>query len=124
MDIRIPEPLKVEHEELHVELVALTKAPGKVGEAARNVAVLLQHPHLEMRAVLAMTEALLLLATVIFGGSIAHTMMRDPSTGAVVNCTLQANQAEENPIAQVAAERQCAAGYKAAGYQCVQGQCQ
>ena len=44
MDIKIPEPLKVEHAELHAELVALTKAPGKVGEAARNVAVLL-HPH-------------------------------------------------------------------------------
>ena len=81
MDIKIPEPLKVEHEELHAELVALTKAPGKVGEAARNVAVLL-HPHFvkeekyalpplgllapiaqqgvtpEMRAVLAMTEQL------------------------------------------------------------------
>src|SRR4026208_323256 len=81
MDIRIPEPLKVEHEELHAELVALTKAPGKVGEAARNVAVLL-HPHFvkeeehalpplgllapiaergvtpEMRAVLPMTEQL------------------------------------------------------------------
>jgi hypothetical protein len=44
MDIRIPTPLKVEHEELHAELVALTKAPGKVGEAARRVATLL-HPH-------------------------------------------------------------------------------
>lgn len=73
--------MKVEHEELHAGLVALTKAPGKVGEAARNVAVLL-HPHfakeeeyalpplgllaaiaqrgvtLEMRAVLPMTEQL------------------------------------------------------------------
>ena len=44
MDLKIPEPLKVEHEELHAELVALTKSPGKVGEAARNVAALL-HPH-------------------------------------------------------------------------------
>ena len=34
----------VEHEELHAELGALTKAPGRVGEAARNVATLL-HPH-------------------------------------------------------------------------------
>jgi len=31
MAISIPTPLKVEHEELHAELVALTKAPGKVG---------------------------------------------------------------------------------------------
>ena len=44
MDIEIPIPLKVEHEELHTELVALTKVPGKVGEAARRVAALL-HPH-------------------------------------------------------------------------------
>ena len=44
MDIKIPTSLKVEHEELHAELVALTKAPGRVGEAARNVAALL-HPH-------------------------------------------------------------------------------
>src|SRR6516165_1838256 len=44
MDFKIPEPLKVEHEELHAELVALTKSPGKVGEAARNVATLV-HPH-------------------------------------------------------------------------------
>ena len=81
MDLKIPEPLKVEHEELHAELVALTKSPGKVGEAARNVATLV-HPHFvkeeeyalpplgllatiarqgvtpEMRAVLTMTERL------------------------------------------------------------------
>jgi hypothetical protein len=44
MDIRIPPSLKVEHEELHAELVALTRSPGRVGEAARNVAALL-HPH-------------------------------------------------------------------------------
>jgi hypothetical protein len=44
MDIKIPDSLKVEHEELHAELVALTKSPGRVGEAARNVAGLL-HPH-------------------------------------------------------------------------------
>ena len=44
MDFKIPEPLKIEHEELHAELVALTRSPGRVGEAARNVATLL-HPH-------------------------------------------------------------------------------
>ena len=81
MDIKIPESLNAEHEELHAELVALTKARGKVGEAARDVAALL-HPHFvkeeqyalpalgllvtiaegevtsEMRAVLAMTDRL------------------------------------------------------------------
>lgn len=81
MDVMIPLPLKLEHEELHAELVALTKAPGKVGEAARRVATLL-HPHFvkeeefalpplgllsaaasgritpEMRAVVTMTERL------------------------------------------------------------------
>ena len=44
MDIKIPVSLKVEHDELHAELVSLTKAPGRVGDAARNVATLL-HPH-------------------------------------------------------------------------------
>ena len=44
MDIASPTPLKIEHDELHAELVALTEAPGKVGESARGVAALL-HPH-------------------------------------------------------------------------------
>jgi hypothetical protein len=44
MDIKIPASLTIEHEELHAELSALTKAPGKVGEAARHVAAVL-HAH-------------------------------------------------------------------------------
>jgi len=44
MVIRIPEPLVIEHEELHEELVKATKAGGKTGEAAKAVAALL-HPH-------------------------------------------------------------------------------
>ena len=44
MAIRIPKPLKAEHEELHGELVAATRAGGKIGEAAKSVAQVL-HPH-------------------------------------------------------------------------------
>ncbi len=44
MEIKIPEPLKAEHEELHGELVAATRAGGKVGVAAKSVAQVL-HPH-------------------------------------------------------------------------------
>jgi len=44
MEINIPKPLKVEHEELHAELVAATKVSGKIGEAAQSVAHIL-HPH-------------------------------------------------------------------------------
>lgn len=44
MEIKVPKPLKAEHEELHGELVAATKAGGKVGEAAKSVAQVL-HPH-------------------------------------------------------------------------------
>lgn len=40
----IPESVKAEHEELHGELSAAAKAPGRTGEAARHVAELL-HPH-------------------------------------------------------------------------------
>jgi hypothetical protein len=44
MECQIPRPLKVEHEELHAELVKATTMEGKIGEAARAVAALL-HPH-------------------------------------------------------------------------------
>ena len=44
MELKIPESLKAEHEELHEELVKATKLPGKTGEAARAVAKVL-HPH-------------------------------------------------------------------------------
>ncbi|MBI3303279.1 MAG: hemerythrin domain-containing protein [Deltaproteobacteria bacterium] len=44
MEFKIPQPLKVEHEELHVELAKATKMGGKIGEAATTVAKLL-HPH-------------------------------------------------------------------------------
>lgn len=46
MKPQIPQPLKVEHEELHAELVKATKAGGKTGEAAEEVARAL-HPHFE-----------------------------------------------------------------------------
>jgi hypothetical protein len=41
---RVPQSLKLEHEELHAELVKATKAGGKIGEAATAVANVL-HPH-------------------------------------------------------------------------------
>jgi len=46
MEIGIPQSLKVEHEELHNQLVKATEEGGKVGEAARAVAKVL-HPHFE-----------------------------------------------------------------------------
>ena len=81
ISIMIPASIKAEHEEIHGELVAATKAPGRVGEAARALAAVL-HPHFvreeeialpplgllaplargetsrDMRDVLAMTDAL------------------------------------------------------------------
>jgi hypothetical protein len=44
MKIKIPQSLKVEHEELHAELVETTKVGGKTGEAAKAVAKVL-HDH-------------------------------------------------------------------------------
>ena len=44
MKPKIPEPLKLEHEELHADLVRATKAGGKTGEAAKAVAQVL-HDH-------------------------------------------------------------------------------
>ncbi len=44
MNPKIPESLKLEHEELHADLVSATKAGGKTGEAAKDVAKVL-HDH-------------------------------------------------------------------------------
>jgi hypothetical protein len=44
MTFQIPTSLKLEHEELHAELVRATKAGGKVGVAAKGVAKVL-HDH-------------------------------------------------------------------------------
>ena len=44
MTFTIPSPLKLEHEELHAELVKATQAGGSVGEAAKGVARVL-HDH-------------------------------------------------------------------------------
>jgi hypothetical protein len=42
--LRIPDGIRVEHEHIHAALVKATKAPGAVGEAARELARVL-HPH-------------------------------------------------------------------------------
>lgn len=42
--IGIPESMRREHEEIHEALVRATKLPGRVGDAARELAQLL-HPH-------------------------------------------------------------------------------
>jgi len=42
--IRIPESMRAEHAEIHEELVRATRAPGRVGAAARELASVL-HPH-------------------------------------------------------------------------------
>lgn len=44
MKFHIPAPLKIEHEELHADLVKATKVGGKTGEAAKAVAEVL-HDH-------------------------------------------------------------------------------
>ena len=44
MTFTIPSPLKLEHEELHAELVRATQTGGRVGEAAKGVARVL-HDH-------------------------------------------------------------------------------
>jgi len=44
MKFEIPQPMKIEHDELHEMLVAATKVGGEIGEAAKYVAKILQ-PH-------------------------------------------------------------------------------
>lgn len=42
--IGIPESMRVEHAEIHDELVRATRLPGRIGDAARALAMIL-HPH-------------------------------------------------------------------------------
>ena len=44
MKFKIPRPMKIEHDELHADLVTATKAGGQVGESAKAVAKVL-HDH-------------------------------------------------------------------------------
>jgi hypothetical protein len=46
MELKIPESLELEHEELHEQLFKGIKEGGKIGEAAKAVADIL-HPHFE-----------------------------------------------------------------------------
>ncbi len=46
MELKTPQSLKSEHEELHVTLNNATKLTGKTGEAAKELAELM-HPHFE-----------------------------------------------------------------------------
>jgi hemerythrin HHE cation binding domain-containing protein len=120
MDVEIPVPLKVEHEELHAELVALTRAPGKVGEAARQVATLL-HPHFvkeeeyalpplgllsaaasgkitpEMRSVVTMTDRL--------KGDLPHMLDEHQQVVRSLDALAEAGRAEKQPDAVRFAEK-------------------
>jgi hypothetical protein len=42
--MRIPDSLRLEHEQLHAKLAEATRLPGRTGEAARRVAKIM-HPH-------------------------------------------------------------------------------
>ena len=53
MPLRIPEAIKLEHEELHEELRKATRMPGKVGKAAKQVAQVL-HQHFKRENELAL----------------------------------------------------------------------
>lgn len=44
MEFKIPQPMKLEHDELHAELAKATQVGGKIGDAAKAVAKTL-HPH-------------------------------------------------------------------------------
>ncbi|HWA38356.1 MAG TPA: hemerythrin domain-containing protein [Burkholderiales bacterium] len=71
MEFRIPEPLQVEHEELHATLAQATKEPGEVGNAAREVARLL-HPHFVAEEEFALPPLALL--AVLAGGPVTPEM--------------------------------------------------
>jgi len=59
MSFQIPESMRVEHAGIHEALVAATREPGRVGEAARELAQIL-HPHFEREEEIALPPLALL----------------------------------------------------------------
>lgn len=59
MKFEIPKPMKTEHDELHADLVAATKAGGRTGEAAKAVAKVL-HDHFVKEEAIALPPLCLL----------------------------------------------------------------
>lgn len=71
MTPKIPQPLKLEHEELHAELVRATKAGGKTADAAKVVAKVL-HNHFVKEEEFALPPLGLL--SLLAQGKVDHTM--------------------------------------------------
>lgn len=68
--LQIPEPMRIEHEEIHGQLEAATRAPGDVGAAARELVAVLA-PHFERENQIALPP-LGLLAPLAHGEAIAE----------------------------------------------------
>lgn len=64
MKFQVPEPLHIEHEELHTRLKKAVDEPGAVGEAAREVARRL-HPHFVREEEFALPPLALLLRVAV-----------------------------------------------------------
>ena len=70
--VQIPASMRAEHEEIHAELVRATKAPGRVGAAARELAAVL-HPHFVREEQIALPP-LGLLAALAKGDTVTEAM--------------------------------------------------
>ena len=94
---KIPEPLRLEHDALHTELVKLRELTGEVGRAARKVAELLD-PHLQREEEYALPPLGLLRAVA------AGKVTEDMRSVLVLTDRLRAN------LPQMLAEHQAMAG--------------
>jgi hemerythrin superfamily protein len=73
VEFKIPASITLEHEELHEELAKATRQPGKLGEAAKNVATILD-PHFKKEEEYALPPLALL--SILAGGKF-RTEMRE-----------------------------------------------
>ncbi len=74
MKFETPKPMKIEHDELHADLVCTTKAGGQTGEAAKAVAQFL-HAHFVKEEEYALLPLGLL--TALAGGKVEPEMRRE-----------------------------------------------
>src|SRR5690242_11779595 len=113
MTPRIPKPLTVEHEELHAELVKLTRSRGKVGEVARAVAAVL-HPHFVKEEAYALPP-LGLLAALAAGPPTPEMRAVLPMTDRLRRAAADAERAQGGGRGAAPAGRRRSAGEEAGG---------
>ena len=103
IQLQIPKSVKTEHEEIHATLIEATKAPGRVGAAAKELAKVL-HPHFVREEQIALPP-LGLLAPLVAGKSLPENVVSQALTMTDALRSELTQMLEEHKIIRAAVEK-------------------